>query len=72
MYFPFTRPCSMLEQHQCDEHGHGHYDATKEAARQQFIQTQLGCRFHRFDPYEDGFCVHRLTGQLMQLLMNAK
>ena len=57
---------------ECDEHGHNHYDATKEAARQQFIQTQLGCRFHRFDPYEDGFCLHRLTGQLMQLLTDAK
>lgn len=63
LYFPKHRLAV-----ECDEHGHMHYDATKEAARQQFIESQLNCKFHRFDPYAEGFCVYNLISQLVQLL----
>ena len=53
---------------ECDEYGHNQYNDIKEAVRQQFIQEQLQCRFHRFNPHSIGFCLHSLICQLMQLL----
>ena len=53
---------------ECDEHGHRHYDVDQEKTRQLSIELQLSCRFHRFDPCEEGFCLYKLMNQLMQLL----
>ena len=66
LYFPAQKVAI-----ECDEHSHAHYDQTAEAARQQFIQQQLGCSFVRFDPYAKDFCLMKLINQIM-LKMPAK
>ena len=54
---------------ECDEHGHIDRDATKERERQEFITTQLGCRWIRFDPHVQGFCILHIANKIMRLLI---
>ena len=66
LYFPAQKVAV-----ECDEHSHAGYDQTAEAARQQFVQDQLGCSFVRFDPHDKCFCLMKLINQIM-LVMLAK
>lgn len=63
LYFPKQRVAVEY-----DEQKHNDYDTHKEATRQLFIESQLSCRFHRFDPYEEGFCINKQMNRLMQVL----
>lgn len=54
---------------ECDERGHGAYDALQETQRQEFIESQLGCTFIRFDPYAPGFSVMSVVREVVQKLV---
>ena len=53
---------------ECDEHGHSRYDHAAEQRRQLAIQSELGCTFLRFDPYEAGFCVFDIIAKIVDML----
>ena len=54
---------------ECDEHGHADRETTKERKRQDFITEQLGCRWIRFDPHVQGFCILHIANRIMRLLL---
>ena len=53
---------------ECDEGGHRFYQDDEEAARQQYIEQCLGCRFVRFDPHRPGFNIASVAADIVQLL----
>jgi len=53
---------------ECDELGHRDRNPTEEVARQTFIETQLGCRFYRFNPDEPNFSVYKTIGDLIRMI----
>lgn len=63
MYLPTCRLAV-----ECDENNHAAYDQQLEIVRQTFIETQLHCRFLRFDPYSPDFCVFKLISDILHLL----
>ena len=63
LYFP-TQKVAV----ECDEAGHREYDKRQEANREEWLTAELHCRFVRFDPYENGFCIFKLINRLLLLL----
>ena len=51
---------------ECDEQQH---TDDKDAARQQYIETHLGCTFLRFKPHAPGFCVFKVINQIHQHIL---
>ena len=56
MYFPRIKLAV-----ECDEQQH---TDDKDAARQRYIETHLGCTFLRFKPHAPGFCVFKVINQI--------
>ena len=53
---------------ECDEFGHDAYDKHDEEKREQFITDQLSCKWIRFDPYVENFCIFYVIRQTIKLL----
>ena len=53
---------------ECDEHQH---TVEKDAARQQYIETRLGCTFLRYTPHVPGFCVFEVINSIHWHIMDA-
>jgi very-short-patch-repair endonuclease len=49
---------------ECDEYGHELYDAEQERARHAFITGELGCKWIRYDPFDEDFDVFDLINQI--------
>jgi very-short-patch-repair endonuclease len=63
LYFP-----SLKIAVECDEHGHFDRDKSKEIARQEYIESQLNCRFLRFNPDAKKFCIYDIINELMRIV----
>lgn len=50
---------------ECDELDHSRYDPEEEAARQAFIERELGCRFIRYNPQAPGFNVGAVINKVL-------
>ena len=53
---------------ECDEFGHQDRDAQYEIDREDFVKNQLGCKFVRFNPDKEGFCIFDTIHEIAKLM----
>ena len=63
LYFPTLKIAV-----ECDEFNHRDRNTSLEFTRQQYIETQLNCRFVRFNPDSKEFCIYRVIGDLARIM----
>ena len=64
LYFPEERLAV-----ECDENGHDGYDKDEETRRQDFLTSELGCIWHRFNPDSKDFTLEKTTSDVLNTLM---
>jgi len=57
---------------ECDEDGHKNRDQNYEYERQQLIQNELNCKFIRFNPDSNDFCIFNVIGEIYSFIMCAQ
>ncbi|MGL5962359.1 MAG: DUF559 domain-containing protein [Cetobacterium sp.] len=67
LYFPDQRLAI-----ECDEFNHTDRDLKYEKERQVFIETELKCKFIRFNPDSKDFSVHRVVRMISEHMMKIK
>lgn len=53
---------------ECDEFDHKDRDQNYEKERQSYIKEKLGCKFIRFNPDSETFCIFKLINKIMKEL----
>ena len=56
---------------ECDENGHKDRNAIDEHIREDFIKTELGCEFVRFNPNDKSFDLSDIINKIFILLIGS-